>query len=482
MVEPPALAVAVRERVAEQLPRLRRRRGSAPGRAPSRRRRPARSSSGRPSSSSLRKSRTSRTVFGVSVVKKVVFVVTRKPRRLASWIASTALSNTPSRSTNSSCRSRSPSMCTTHAKYGDGLKWSSFLLQQDRVRAQVDELLALDQLPRHHVDLGMHQRLAAGDRHHRRAGLLDRRRPPARPASASCSMCSGCWIFPQNEHARLHGNSGSSSTSSGNLSLRRIRCRSRYAPDRRGSGGAGRSSRSPARDVESARGCACVADRAGPLGERRARAAEADERAEPARIVRGSASRRPAVSTTTRTTASGRPAARLGEPARTPCRARSRRSLRGAPLAGHVIRSVERAARCARGARGARSASASSALRRHTIGSAPSRRNSVAHTTSPGASPGETAGAEARDRDRRAPRSRARAPPRSAPAPAPCRCASRASRARRAAPPPRRAAAPARAALRHRAPPEDAAQRHHREHLPVQVVIDVEVAGEAGAR
>ena len=33
-------------------------------------------------------------------------------------------------------------------------------------------------------------------------------------------MCSGYWIFPQNEHARLHWKSGSSSTSSGNLSLR----------------------------------------------------------------------------------------------------------------------------------------------------------------------------------------------------------------------------------------------------------------------
>ena len=30
----------------------------------------------------------------------------------------------------------------------------------------------------------------------------------------------GYWIFPQNEHARLHWNSGSSSTSSGNLSFR----------------------------------------------------------------------------------------------------------------------------------------------------------------------------------------------------------------------------------------------------------------------
>ena len=31
--------------------------------------------------------------------------------------------------------------------------------------------------------------------------------------------CSGCWILPQPAQAKLHWNSGSSSTSSGNLSL-----------------------------------------------------------------------------------------------------------------------------------------------------------------------------------------------------------------------------------------------------------------------
>ena len=56
------------------------------------------------------------TVCGVSVLKTVVFVLTRKPRRLASLIAATASSNTPSLQTDSSCRSCSPSMCTTQAK------------------------------------------------------------------------------------------------------------------------------------------------------------------------------------------------------------------------------------------------------------------------------------------------------------------------------------------------------------------------------
>ena len=122
----------------------------------------------------MRKSSTSRTVLGESCVKKVVLVVTRKPAALAALIAATALSKTPSRSTDASWRSRSPSMWIAQEKYGLGLKLLELLLQQQRVRAQVDELLALDQLGRDHVDLGVDQRLAAGDRDHRRAALLDR--------------------------------------------------------------------------------------------------------------------------------------------------------------------------------------------------------------------------------------------------------------------------------------------------------------------
>ncbi len=59
-------------------------------------------------------------------MKNVVFVVTRNPRALAARIAATALSNTPSRQTDASWRSRRPSMCTAQAKYGEGLKRSSF--------------------------------------------------------------------------------------------------------------------------------------------------------------------------------------------------------------------------------------------------------------------------------------------------------------------------------------------------------------------
>ena len=56
------------------------------------------------------------TVCGLSVLKNVVLVVTRNPRRWHSRIASTASSNTPSLHTDASCRSARPSMCTAQAK------------------------------------------------------------------------------------------------------------------------------------------------------------------------------------------------------------------------------------------------------------------------------------------------------------------------------------------------------------------------------
>ena len=65
-------------------------------------------------------------------------------------------------------------MWTAQEKYGDGLKQPQLALQQQSVRAQVHVLLAGDQLANDLVDLGVDQRLAAGDRDHRRATLLDR--------------------------------------------------------------------------------------------------------------------------------------------------------------------------------------------------------------------------------------------------------------------------------------------------------------------
>ena len=61
------------------------------------------------SRSSFKKSSTLRTFSGLSVLKKVLLVVTRKPLALASLTASTTSSNTPSRATARSWRSWSPS-------------------------------------------------------------------------------------------------------------------------------------------------------------------------------------------------------------------------------------------------------------------------------------------------------------------------------------------------------------------------------------
>ena len=61
-------------------------------------------------------------VCGVSVLKNVELVVTRKPFSFRNLIASMASSNTPSLATDSSWRSCSPSMWIANEKYGDGLK------------------------------------------------------------------------------------------------------------------------------------------------------------------------------------------------------------------------------------------------------------------------------------------------------------------------------------------------------------------------
>src|SRR5919204_2586050 len=57
---------------------------------------------------------------------------------------------------------------------GRGLEQVELALHLDRVGAQVDELLATNELAGDDVDLGMNQGLSTGDRDHRRAALLDR--------------------------------------------------------------------------------------------------------------------------------------------------------------------------------------------------------------------------------------------------------------------------------------------------------------------
>ena len=109
---------------------------------------------------------------------------------------------------------------------GAGGEVLELALHEDRVGAQVDEPLAGDEPPGDLVDLGM-----------------DSGSPPAietigAPDSSTAarawstgmrrrSTWSGCWILPQPEQARLHWNSGSSSTTRGNFSRRARRWRMR---------------------------------------------------------------------------------------------------------------------------------------------------------------------------------------------------------------------------------------------------------------
>ena len=74
-------------------------------------------------------SKNSRTRAGSAWEKRVVLVVTRKPRLTASLIASTAMSKVPSRQTAVSCSSLRPSMWTEKVKYVEGLKRSSLRLR-----------------------------------------------------------------------------------------------------------------------------------------------------------------------------------------------------------------------------------------------------------------------------------------------------------------------------------------------------------------
>ena len=57
---------------------------------------------------------------------------------------------------------------------GIGLEEIELLLQQQRVGAEIDEFLARDDALDDLLDLAVEQRLAAGDRHHRRAAFVDR--------------------------------------------------------------------------------------------------------------------------------------------------------------------------------------------------------------------------------------------------------------------------------------------------------------------
>ena len=107
-------------------------------------------------------------------MKKVVLVVTRKPAALAALIADDGLVEDALALDRGVVALAQAVHVHRPREVGARLEVLELLLEQERVRAQVDELLALDQLGGDHVDLGVDQRLAAGDRDHRRAALLDR--------------------------------------------------------------------------------------------------------------------------------------------------------------------------------------------------------------------------------------------------------------------------------------------------------------------
>ena len=106
--------------------------------------------------------------------KMVVFVVTRKPALTASRMASSAISYPPSLHTDRSWCSFSPSMWTEKVRYLLGCEKVQLLLEQQRVRAHVDVLLARHQAAHDLVDARVHQRFAAGNGHRRHAALIHR--------------------------------------------------------------------------------------------------------------------------------------------------------------------------------------------------------------------------------------------------------------------------------------------------------------------
>ena len=114
------------------------------------------------------------TSCAVSVLKNVVFVITRKP---ASW----AMLDRVDRALEAALlvdrlvvALLEPVDVHHPGEVAVRLELVQVLGQQQRVRAQEHDLPCGQQLPHDLVDLRVHQRLAAGDGDHRRAALLDR--------------------------------------------------------------------------------------------------------------------------------------------------------------------------------------------------------------------------------------------------------------------------------------------------------------------
>src|ERR1700685_1860600 len=142
-------------------------------------------------------------------------------------MAATAWSNTPSLLTDSSCRSRSPSMCTIQAKFFDGVNLCRCLGSSTALVHSTTNLRRLtSSLTISWICGCISGSPPASDT----IGA-----PHSSTAATACatgirrlSSDAGCWIFPQPTHLRLHANSGSTSTIIGNFSTPRtfifIRC------------------------------------------------------------------------------------------------------------------------------------------------------------------------------------------------------------------------------------------------------------------
>lgn len=143
------------------------------------------------------------TVCGVSVLKKVEFVVTRNPRLLASLMAATASSKTPSFATDSSWRSRRPSMCTAKAKYGEGVNFSIFLRSSS---ALVQRKTYFRRATNCRTISWICGCIKGSPPAMDTMGAPDSSTAPTAWATGMrcLSTPAGCWIFPHPSQARLH--------------------------------------------------------------------------------------------------------------------------------------------------------------------------------------------------------------------------------------------------------------------------------------
>ena len=121
---------------------------------------------------SIISSKNLRTLLGSAPSNSVVLVVTRKPASTAARMPSRAMSYPPSRQTEKSWCSLLTVDVNGEAQVLAGLEEVQLFFQQQGVGAEINIFLARDQAFDNFVDLGMHQRLAAGDGDHGGAAFI----------------------------------------------------------------------------------------------------------------------------------------------------------------------------------------------------------------------------------------------------------------------------------------------------------------------